>query len=184
LPTDIDDCYFVDSGITYDSTATSTITGLDHLEGETVTVLADGVEFDDAVVSSGQITLKLGGTTTTASTVQAGLAYTPKLQPMKVVPSGAGGTSYASIQSVHEVGISLLDSAGVKIGTDDDRLYDIDLSRPDWVNLSNVTGLFTGIVYASADGDFSLENPLIISSSSPLPLTVRCIVPRIEITGR
>jgi len=34
------DAFFVDSGLTYNSTATTTITGLDHLEGETVQVVA------------------------------------------------------------------------------------------------------------------------------------------------
>ena len=40
--TDRDDWFYVDSGLTYDSTATTTISGLDHLENEAVTILADG----------------------------------------------------------------------------------------------------------------------------------------------
>ncbi|MDX1556664.1 MAG: hypothetical protein R3212_11605, partial [Xanthomonadales bacterium] len=39
---DMQNCYFVDAGITYSGASTSTITGLDHLEGETVTVLNGG----------------------------------------------------------------------------------------------------------------------------------------------
>jgi hypothetical protein len=38
---DAEDMFFIDSGLTYDSTATTTITGLDHLEGETVSILGD-----------------------------------------------------------------------------------------------------------------------------------------------
>lgn len=40
---DVEDAFYVDSGITYDSTATTTITGLTHLLGETVAVFADGL---------------------------------------------------------------------------------------------------------------------------------------------
>ena len=40
--TDVEDAFYLDSGLTYDSTPTTTISGVDHLEGETVQVLADG----------------------------------------------------------------------------------------------------------------------------------------------
>ncbi len=33
---DQDDCFYVDSGLTYDSTAATSFSGWDHLEGETV----------------------------------------------------------------------------------------------------------------------------------------------------
>ena len=39
---DVTDAFYVDSGLTYDGSATTTISGLNHLEGETVTILADG----------------------------------------------------------------------------------------------------------------------------------------------
>ena len=143
-------------------------------------VLADGLVQTSKVVSAGgEITLD-----TAASKVQVGLPYTSKLQPMKPVISTQIGSSAASIVSVKEMGISLLDSAGVKYGTSDDNLYDIDLTSVRWTNTSEITGLFTGTVVVSVDGGFSLDNPLIISSSSPLPLTVRAIIPRMDVTGR
>jgi hypothetical protein len=89
---DADDAYYVDCGATYDSTSASTMTGLTHLVGETVSVLADGVVFDDAVVSgTGTLTLKTGGTTTSASTVQMGLPYEVHLQTMPL--SWVGGVT-------------------------------------------------------------------------------------------
>ena len=53
--TDVADAFFLDSGLTYDSTATSTITGLNHLEGEVVSVLADGSTHPDKTVSGGAL---------------------------------------------------------------------------------------------------------------------------------
>lgn len=44
--TDPEDAIYLDSALTYDSTETSTITGLWHLEGETVYALADGAKQD------------------------------------------------------------------------------------------------------------------------------------------
>src|SRR3546814_21195356 len=44
---DLEDAFYVDCGLTYDGSPTSTITGLDHLEGETVKVWAAGDLHDD-----------------------------------------------------------------------------------------------------------------------------------------
>ena len=52
------DAFFVDAGLTYSGAATDTITGLDHLEGETVQVFADGGDHPDVVVASGSVTLE------------------------------------------------------------------------------------------------------------------------------
>jgi hypothetical protein len=182
--TDIDDCFFVDSGITYDSEATSIITGLDHLEGETVVVLGDGVVLDSATVSSGKITTALSGTTTDVSTAQVGLAYTSKLEPLKPVVSTRMGTSAATIVGAHEMGVSLLYTSTIQYGASDSDLYDMNLSDELWVDLSDITGLFTGTVFVSVDGGFSLERPLIISTAAPMPCTVRALIPRMEVTGR
>ena len=181
---DLDDAFFVDCGITYDSTAISTITGLDHLEGETVKVLADGVVFDDATVSAGSITLKLDGTTTTASTVQVGLGYTAKLVPMRPDISGPGGTTQGSIVTVSEMGISVIDTINVQYGIKDSDLKNIDFTNVKWKNNSDITGLFTGTVLVSIGGGFSIEDNLIISSSDPLPCEVRALIPHLEKTGR
>jgi len=178
--TDIDDCFFVNSGRTIThNTAQATIAGLTHLEGETVALLGDGVDLDTYTVSSGVITAS-----TAVTTAQAGLAYTSKLEPMKPVASTQMGTSAASIATVKEMGISLLNSAGVKYGASDSALYDIDLDDARWVNLSEIDDLFTGTVAVAIDGGFSLEQPLIISTASPLPCTVRALIPRMDVTGR
>jgi hypothetical protein len=182
--TELEDAFFVDCGITYEGTATSTITGLSHLEGKTVKVLGNGVVFDDAVVSGGQITTKLAGVTTTVTKAQVGLPYIPVLEPMKPVINTEMGSSVASIVSVKEMGISFLDTAGAKCGTSLDDMQDIDFDDSRWTNTSEIEGLFTGTVVVSVDGGFSLDNPLIISSDSPLPLCVRALIPRLDISGR
>ena len=45
------DFKFVDSHLTYSGSATTTLSGLSHLEGQTVSVLADGSTHPDRVVS-------------------------------------------------------------------------------------------------------------------------------------
>ena len=71
----IDRCIFADACVTYDDVATTSITGLDHLEGMVVSVVADGVVVSNGdpdlathTVSGGAITLA-----TAASVVHVGL---------------------------------------------------------------------------------------------------------------
>ena len=111
---DVEDAFCVDSGVTYDSTATTTITGLTHLIGETVAVFADGLVQDSKVVNgSGEITI------TSASTVQVGLPYTMKVRTMRLsLPQSP--TVQTRIKRIHSTVVryirSLLGSAGQEYG--------------------------------------------------------------------
>ncbi|MFO1465870.1 MAG: hypothetical protein U1F35_05430 [Steroidobacteraceae bacterium] len=49
------DCFYVDAGLTYQGVATSHVSNLSHLEGQTVQVLGDGAVLPDCVVSAGAI---------------------------------------------------------------------------------------------------------------------------------
>lgn len=68
----------VDSSLSYSGSATASVSGLSHLEGKTVSVLADGATHPDVTVSSGSITL-----TRFASSIVVGLPFTSTL---KTVP--------------------------------------------------------------------------------------------------
>ncbi len=183
--TDDDDAHLVDCGVSYDGAATTSITGLDHLEGETVAVLADGVVVTPQIVSSGAITLS-----TAASKVHAGLPFTPYLKPMRLDIDTSRGSTHGSIKNIPELVLSLLNSENVAQGTNPSDLIDIVLTDPELVNNTEVTGLFTGDVTVHRNGGFSIEDSVLISSSStsnvtdPTPLTVRAIVARTDITGR
>jgi len=96
---DLHDAWFVDSGISYDSVPTSTISGLDHLEGERVAVWADGaVQTSKIVNGAGQITLD-----TVASRVIAGLPYRSTIKPMRFDVMTGEGTSKGSIKRFAEL---------------------------------------------------------------------------------
>lgn len=100
------DQFFVDSGLTYDGAATDTITGLDHLEGETVKVLGDGAVLSDAVVASGSITLA-----SAVSKAHVGLAGPWKWKSLKIPRGAAAGSAVAKVKRIHKVAL-VLDSTG------------------------------------------------------------------------
>lgn len=174
--TDDEDAFFVDSGLTYDGAATSTLTNLGHLEGETVSILGNGAVFTPIVVSGAEITLP-----ETVTKAHVGLPFTYQLKPMRLDVSTGLGTTHGSIKKVSELVISFFKTLNAeygdgtttnKINWRTEEVYD---SPPD---------LFTGNKTITFDGGFSIDDPIIISGSDPLPCTVRAIIARTEKTGR
>lgn len=72
---DAESMWYLDSAVHYKGVATKTITGLDHLEGEAVSVLADGVA-GNYIVNTGSITLDFD-----ASEVLVGLPIVSEFEP-------------------------------------------------------------------------------------------------------
>lgn len=179
--TDLNDAFFVDCGLTViNSPASVTITGLDHLDGETVKVLGDGTEFTPtAAVSSGSITI-----TTAVVKAQVGLANRFILKPIKPVIIGAGGTTFGSKTKVAEMVVSFYRSFGAQFGVDTDNLFEIDWTAEEYENNTDITGLFTGEIPVTVDGGFNRDVDLVISDDGAMPCVVRAIVPRLEKTGR
>lgn len=70
---DIADAYYVDCGLTYDGSPATVISGLDHLQGRWVQVLADGSNHPDCQVSiPASFTGSISGTTLTVTAVSLG----------------------------------------------------------------------------------------------------------------
>ena len=174
-----ENAFFVDSGIIYTGPATDTITGLGHLEGRIVRILADGEVLDEQRVVSGQISLA-----TQAFNVRAGLGYDSKLTPMRLDITTQGGATHGSIKRSSELVISFLDTTGAKYGATDTTLFDIDFEKVGLKNTSKIEGLFTGDVKVHLDSGFDIDDSIVISQSDPLPTTVRAIIVRTEKTGR
>ena len=81
------DDLFADSAVSMsEANPTTTWTGLSHLDGKTVAVVADGAVVDDALVSGGQITLS-----SPANDVTVGLPYTHIVEPLPPAFSSARG---------------------------------------------------------------------------------------------
>lgn len=103
--------FYVDCGLTYDGAATTTISGLDHLEGMTVSVLLDGAPHPDRVVTGGAITLQRAG-----SVVQVGLSCPARWRSMRLEAGAADGTAQGKTKRAHKVTYRLDNTGGGKFG--------------------------------------------------------------------
>jgi hypothetical protein len=172
---DKDNAFFVDCGLTYDGSATNTITGLDHLEGQTVAVLADGAVRPNKTVSSGSISL--GSTTQTqASVVQVGLPFTFRIRTLDPEIGGDAGTSQGKIKRIEEVVISFVDTLGAKVGRDVDNLDDINFRNAD-DPMNESPPLYTGYKKIIFEDEYKDETSVVIQSDQPTPITVAAVLP-------
>jgi len=155
----------VDSGITGTvSTATTSVSGLSHLEGETVKIVINDAVFPDATVASGSISITVPSGWSNVA-IQVGLGYTSTLKTMRVEAGSQAGKAQGLRKRWNEVMVRLLDTTGVKINGD--QLPFRTSSTP----MGSGIGLFTGdkrVTNLGWDRDGIIE----IKQEQPLPLTV------------
>lgn len=81
-------------------TATNTWSGLDHLEGQFISVIADGIALDDPIlVTAGVITLP-----ESALTIEAGLPYTHIVEPLPpALDASTAGRKMRMVEGIYRV---------------------------------------------------------------------------------
>lgn len=164
---DIEDAYFLDCGYTYDGVATDTITsGIDHLEGETVSVLADGATHPDVTVTGGAITL-----TREASVIHVGYSYNAECETLPIgLADRAGSTVGRLLRPVHAY-IRLHRTLGLEYGTDADNLERLPF-RSTGDPMDAPPPLFTGIKEITLSNAHDDEGIIYFRQSDPLPATI------------
>jgi hypothetical protein len=171
--TDQEDYFCVDCGLTYDGAAATTISGLDHLEGESVAIFADGAPLAQQTVVSGDITLEEA-----ASVVQAGLPFSCTLRTQRIEAGAGDGTAQGRTKELAGVVLRLKDSIGGQVGPDEDNLVYITdfISRNDLADTA--VDIFTGDTDKIPwPGNAETEGSVMIVQNDPCPITVRAIFP-------
>jgi hypothetical protein len=105
--------HFVDSGV-IEGPGTGSISGLTHLEGESVQVLADGGYLGEFTVSGGVVTLDDPGFSYTEAHV--GLVYAAEVHTMPVIVRDPQGSSFSKRTRVSHVNTFVVRSVGGEVG--------------------------------------------------------------------
>ena len=174
--TALEDQFFVDCGTTYDSIATTTITGLTELASKAVSVLADGVVISGKTVSAeGVLTLD-----TAASVVQVGLAYKSDLETLNVEVNLEDGTAQGRKVHIANVALRLLNTKGGYTGPNSSNLYALNLSsRADY----DSSVLFSGDHSISLGAGYKEGGRFFFRQSDPLPVTITGLIPQVAVGG-
>ena len=171
---DLEEIHFVDSGLTYSGSSTSTLSGLDHLEGETVKIIINGATHPDKVVSSGSISLDIA---TTDAVV--GLGYDSLLKTMRI-DEGGGITDQTKTKRIYDVTVRFFETVGAKVGPNENTL-DIIPFRDSSAAMTAPVPLFTGDKSTEFPSDYGTDGFVVVKQDQPLPMTVLAIYARLEL---
>lgn len=154
----------------YDAAGRDTWSGLDHLEGMTVQVLADGAYMGEFVVEFGQVTLPR-----VAVNTQIGLGYTALVEALQVEISGNGSTIQGNPVSVNEVILRVLDTKAVVLNG-----QEIDPRRFGAGLLDQPPPDFAGDIRVATFSDQIYKTKQVITQPYPLPFHLLNLIRKVS----
>lgn len=175
---DVADQYFVDCGLQINSGAgVSTFTGLSHLEGKVVAILADGFVLPQQKVVGGAVNLGH-----VYHKVSVGLPIESMVETLPLEVSGQDGTTLSRRKRVHKLLIMFKDSSGGRYGLNETRLDEIKWRSTEPYNVA--IKLYSGKQEILMPGaSFEKTVQVVVKQNEPLPLTILSIVPEMQVGG-
>lgn len=157
------------------SIARRTFAGLSHLEGQAVSILADGNVEPQQVVSGGEVTIE-----NHSSVVHIGLPVAAVIETLDVNVAGQS-TLLDKTKLINQLCVMLNSGRSVWAGTDDAHL--LEYTQREWEFYDDPVGLKTGIIDMNLDANWERNGRIVISHSDPLPLGILAIIPRVTVGG-
>lgn len=171
------DAFFVDSGLSYSGTPITSLSGLWHLEGKAVDILADGAVVPRQTVTNGAITLP-----NAASKISVGLPITADLRTLPLAIEGAQAAGQGTMKNVNKVHLRVSQSSIVKAGPDFTRLREYParaVSDP----YGSPPALRDGELSLSVDPSWNTDAAICVRQDLPLPLNVLSMVLEVQTGG-
>jgi hypothetical protein len=163
-----------DACLTFTGVGSATVTGLGHLEGETVVAWGDGMDKGTAVVSGGQIVLD-----SPVTDVTVGLPFRGRFKSVKL-------QKLTKLKRIDKVGVVLADThvRGVEFGQDFDHME--PLPYVDDGAEVDVDKVYQEYDYEDfpMDGTFLTDARICIEANAPRPCTVVAVVLSVEVNDK
>ena len=170
------DAFFVDCGLTYSGAPADEISGLDHLEGETVSILADGAVHPQRVVAGGTITLDVE-----ASKVHVGLPITADLETLPLAAQLDGAFGQGRYKNVNKAWLRVFRSSGIFVGPSADKL--IEAKQRTTEPYGTPPALKSEEIPVLLTPTWADSGRVYVRQSDPLPLTIVSLTTEVAIGG-
>lgn len=161
---------FLDCSLEYNGASTTTLTGLSHLNGETVSIIGDGCVLAPQKVISGSVTLSAPSTR-----VFVGLNNPSRLRTMRLEKS-PDGVSLGKISRIHRVVLQLIDTVGVKVGptflSTGERKMDRKEFRDATMSMDAAVPIQTRDIEVDFPSGYDTTGYVCIEQDQPLPCTI------------
>jgi hypothetical protein len=168
----LDNSYYTDASKQVTQSASATVSGLAHLNGQACRVRADSSVMDNATPSGGSITLSR-----TATNIEVGLNFDVTIKTMPSAVTLDAGPISVKKRRISRVSAQLHESTGLKIN---------GKSVPNKNLGANVLGkapeTFTGIKTLPILG-YSKTAQVTVTQTDPLPLTLLGLTIELQVTG-
>lgn len=171
------DAVFLDSSATYSGVATTTVSGLTWLKGQTVSVLTDGSVHPDCVVSNtGTITLNWA-----ATKVQVGLGYASQGKTLRVEAGGADGPSQGKLKRIMWTIFRFFQTSKFDLWSDTVGVgYESKAFRDSNDPMTTAVSLFNGDKRWTYDGAWASDGQIAFQASGPLPCNVTLLMAQVD----
>lgn len=150
----------------------SQVSGLDHLEGETVQILGDGAVQTPRTVTAGTVALDVP-----VSIVHVGLGYQSLLKLLPIEAGRFAGNS-SKLQRIKRLMLRFLRSLGGMAGRSEATL-DAIVYRTASDPMNEPEPLLTGIKPLEFGGDWQLSAEVVVAQTAPLPFCLASITPEL-----
>lgn len=166
--------FFVDSGLSYHGAPVDRVGGLHHLEGKTVSILADGNVMPETVVSGGAVDLPVE-----ASSIHVGLPIQAEITTVPIAFQVDAAFGSGRMKNVNKAWVRLYESSGVSVahGT----VEDVEFKQRKRESLGLVVEPVSGEVEVTVRGQWNHDACIFLKQSYPLPATVLSITAEIAV---
>ncbi len=188
-------CKLADSFVAFtNSPASAAVTGLDHLEGESVVVFADGKALEDSsgdiatfTVSSGSIAMTDGGAAYAAEQGIVGLAFRGRFKSTKLAYASQLGSALTQRKRLSHLGLIMANThaQGVTYGPDFDTLDALPAIDDEGAEVASHT------IHEAYDkdmfewpGGWGTDERMCLEMNAPRPATVMGVVVGIDETDK
>jgi len=144
--------------------ARDTVSGLSHLEGKTVSILADGAVMPQVVVTGGVAVLERASVV-----VHVGLPYQSDLQTLPVALN-IDAFAQGRVKNVNQAWIRVFQSSGVFVGPDANKLTEVKQRTTE--PYGSPPALKSDEVSVAMTPTWAQSGQIYIRQSDPLPLTI------------
>ena len=170
VPEGLQDVYTTEWSYTFNS-----ISGLDHLEGKTVSILADGNVDPQQVVTNGAVLVQAP-----TSIAHVGLPYASDIETLNLDLTSQGIPNKTKKNGISEVTFQVEESRGLFAGPDADNLEEyIQRENEDY---NEPTALKTGKIELAIQPSWTDSARIFARQIDPLPLTILAIIPEVEVS--
>jgi hypothetical protein len=172
-----EDAYFVDGGLTYTGTSTSTISGLWHLRGVAVSILNNGSVETGTVSSTGGLTLV--NATTKA---HIGIPYTAILETEDIEGGSQAGTAQSRMKRISQIYTRLLNALGGTYGSDSSPQKPLLYRKASQAQGSSPP-LYSDLMELDFPSGWDRKAVVRFQHSDPLPFHITAIVAELNVVG-